>query len=420
LKMYGEIITIGDELTSGRTVDLNSWYAAGRLTASGLGVIRVTSVGDDDQMVSKALKRASASSRFVIVTGGLGPTEDDMTCEIAAHALNRPLRLDTQMLKKIQEYVALRGMEMTPFFEKMAYMPEGSRMLNPEGETCGFSVQAEDVRFYFLPGVPEQTRHLMDTVVLPELLRLYERLPVVEQRVIKVYGIDEIRIAQRLRHIKPKTEGVILGFYPNFPETHITLSLKGSGEEVVTARLDAVAGEIKKILGAYVFSTQGETMEAVAGRLLLEKGVTVALAESCTGGLIGHRLTNVPGSSRYVEGGVIAYSNHLKTALIDVNEETLKQHGAVSAETAQEMAKGVRGRTGSHLGLAVTGIAGPEGGSKEKPVGTVYLGLSQGDGLYSKGYRFRGNREQVKQNSAAMALDWIRRHLNGDPFLPGI
>ncbi|MDZ7696904.1 MAG: CinA family nicotinamide mononucleotide deamidase-related protein [Deltaproteobacteria bacterium] len=418
--MYGEIITIGDELTSGRTVDLNSWYAAGRLTASGLGVTRVTSVGDDDQMVSKALKRASASSRFVIVTGGLGPTEDDMTCQIAAHALNLPLRLDAHMLKKIRDYVTMRGMNMTPFLEKMAYMPEGSRILNPAGDTCGFSVEADDVRFYFLPGVPEQSRHLMDTVVLPELLRLYEALPVMGQRIVKVYGMDESRIAQRLRHIKREAGGVILGFYPHFPETHLTLSLKGSDKDAVAASLDAMTRQIVEALGDRVFTTKDETMEAMVGRLLLDRGLRVGLAESCTGGLIGHRLTNVPGSSHYVEGGVIAYSNHLKMSMIDVSEKTLERYGAVSANTAREMAQGVRRRIGSDLGLAVTGIAGPEGGSEEKPVGTVYLGLSTGHALFAGGYRFRGNRREVKLNSATMALDWIRRCLNGDPFLPGI
>ncbi len=418
--MYGEIITIGTELTSGRTVDINSWYAAGRLTASGLGVIRVTSVGDDDRMVARALKRASASSRFVIVTGGLGSTEDDMTCEIAAHALNRPLRLDRDMLKKIQGYIDARGIKMTPPMKKMAYMPEGARILNPGGGACGFSIEDKEVRFYFLPGVPEQSRYLMDTVVLPELLGLYDTLPVIRQRIIKTYGMNEPDIAEKLGRFKGKMGEVVLGFYPQFPENHITLSLKGEEDTHVTAVLDRVEQEIKAVLGACVFSTDGRDMEEIVGRMLVQKGMTLSVAESCTGGLIGHRLTNVPGSSHYYDGGVVAYSNPLKMALIGVNEETLKKHGAVSPETAKEMAQGVRRQTGSHLGLAVTGIAGPEGGTREKPVGTVYMGLSLKGELHSTGYRFPGDRKQVKLNSATMALDWIRRYLSGHPFLPGI
>lgn len=418
--MYGEIITIGNELTSGRTVDLNSWYAAGRLTASGLGVRRVTSVGDDDQMVARALKRATSSSRFVIVTGGLGTTEDDMTCKIAAHALNRPLRLDQDMLKKIQDYIDARGIEMTPPLEKMAYMPEGARILNPDGGTCGFSLEEKEVHFYFLPGVPEQSRYLMDTVVLPELLRLYEALPVIEQRIIKTYGINEPDIAEKLGQLKGKTKDTVLGFYPQFPENHITLSLKGEDDTHVAAVLDRVEQDIKEILGPYVFSTNGEDLEAVTGHMLEQRGLTLSVAESCTGGLIGHRLTNVPGSSDYFEGGVVSYSNELKKKLLGVREETLKTYGAVSAETAKEMARGVCRHTRSDLGLAVTGIAGPEGGTAEKPVGTVYIGLSRGDETVSTGYRFSGNRGQVKRHSATMALDWIRRYLSGYSFLPGI
>ncbi|MCF8081898.1 MAG: competence/damage-inducible protein A [Deltaproteobacteria bacterium] len=418
--MYGEIITIGNELTSGRTVDINSWYAAGRLTASGLGVIRVTSVGDDVQMVTRALKRAHTSSRFVIVTGGLGTTEDDMTCKIAAHALNRPLRLDREMLKKIQHYIDAQGIKMTPPLEKMAYMPEGARMLNPTGGTCGFSIEDKEVRFYFLPGVPEQSRYLMDTVVLPELLGLYEALPVMGQRIIKIYGMNEPHIAEKLDQLRGKIGEVVLGFYPRFPENHLTLSLKGEDNAQVTAVLDRVEQEITAILGTCVFSTDGQDMEEVVGRILVQKEMTLSVAESCTGGLIGHRLTNVPGSSQYYQGGVVSYSNRLKTALLGVNEETLKRHGAVSAKTAKEMAQGVRRQTGSHLGLATTGIAGPEGGTREKPVGTVYIGLCRGEEALSTGYRFSGDRQQIKQQSATMALDWIRRYLSGYSFLPGI
>ena len=216
--MYGEIITTGNELTLGKTLDFNSWYAAGRLTASGLRVTRITTVGDDLKMVSEALKKAVEASRFVIVTGGLGSTDDDITNEIVAKALNRSLCLDQQMFEKIKSYAKARGIEITPSLEKMAWMPEGARMLNPEGMACGFSLVENDARLYFLPGVPDQMRYLMDKFVLPEILSLYKTLPVMRQRILKLYGLDEPRIAEIFKKLQGKTGDIVLGFYPQFPE----------------------------------------------------------------------------------------------------------------------------------------------------------------------------------------------------------
>lgn len=418
--MHGEIITIGNELTSGRTPDLNSWYAAGKLTASGLVVTRITSVGDDERMATEALKRASTSSRFVIVTGGLGSTEDDMTCRIAAEALSRPLCLHRQMLRKIRKYTEARGIAMSAPLEKMAFMPEGARMIHPKGAVCGFSLVDKDIHFYFLPGVPEETRYLMDTFVVPELLRLYERPPVTRQRILKLYGIGEPDIAELFAELKERWGDVVLGFYPRYPENHITITLRGPDEATVSAALDRVEHDIRSLVGAYVFASNDQEMEEVVGRLLAEKGKTLSVAESCTGGLIGHRLTNVPGSSAYFQGGVISYSNAAKVDLLQVSPKALEVHGAVSSQTAEEMARGVRRRMKSDLGLAVTGIAGPDGGTEEKPVGTVHIALASPDKTESRRYRFWGRRQQVKLNTSTMALDWVRRHLNGDPFLPGI
>jgi nicotinamide-nucleotide amidase len=418
--MHGEIITIGNELTSGRTPDLNSRYAAGRLTASGLNVIRITSVGDDAKMAADALKRASAASQFVIVTGGLGSTEDDMTCKIAADALDRPLCLDHRMLRKIREYVEARGIEMTPPLEKMAFMPEGARMIHPKGAVCGFSLVEKDIRFYFLPGVPDEMRHILDAFVLPELLSLYERPPVMRQRLLKLYGLNEPRIADIFAEFLCTLGDVVLGFYPQFPENHITISLRGKDEPAVTAVLDKVERDIMTLVGPYVFATGDQDMEEVVGRLLSQSRKTLSVAESCTGGLIGHRLTNVAGSSGYFQGGVVSYSNQSKADILHVDPKTLEKHGAVSAQTAEEMARGIRKQMKSDLGLAVTGIAGPDGGTGEKPVGTVYIGLDSADGTVSRKYHFWGLRKQVKLNTSTMALDWVRRYLNGDTFLPGI
>ncbi|MBW2344331.1 MAG: nicotinamide-nucleotide amidohydrolase family protein, partial [Deltaproteobacteria bacterium] len=339
--MYGEIITTGNELTSGKTQDLNSWYAAGRLTASGLRVTRITTVGDDLNMVSEALKKAVEASRFVIVTGGLGSTDDDITNEIVAKALNRSLCLDQQMLDKIKGHAKARGIVITPPLEKMAWMPEGAKMLNPEGTACGFSLMENEVRLYFLPGVPDQMRYLMDKFVLPEILSLYKTLPVMRQRILKLYGLDEPRIAGIFKELQGKTGDIVFGFYPHFPENHITLSLRGEGEPAVVKELDRVEGEIRRLVGPYIFAAENESMEEVVGRMLMEKNMTISVAESCTGGLIGHRLTNVPGSSKYFLGGVIVYSNQSKIDLLHVRPDTLETYGAVSDKTVKEMTLGI-------------------------------------------------------------------------------
>jgi len=418
--MYGEIITIGNELSSGRTLDLNSWYAAGRLTASGLRVTRITSVGDDNKMVSDALKRAVEASRFVIVTGGLGSTDDDITNEIVAQALNRPLCLDQQMLKQIKDHAKARKIKITSSLEKMAWMPEGSRMLNPEGTACGFSLIEKEVHLYFLPGVPDQMRYLMDKIVLPEILSRYKTLPIMRQRILKLYGLNEPGIAEIFKKIQGKTGNIVFGFYPRFPENHITISLRGQDEPTVTKELDRVEMEVRRLVGPYIFAAGDQNMEEVVGHLLLEKNLSISVAESCTGGLIGHRLTSVPGSSSYFHGGVVVYSNQSKVDLLRVDPRTLETHGAVSERTVEEMARGVKDRIKTDLGLAVTGIAGPDGGTRQKPVGTVHVGLAARGKTFSREYRFWGNRVQVKLNSSMMALDWVRRYLNGNPFLPGI
>ena len=418
--MYGEIITIGTELTSGRTLDLNAWYAAGRLTASGLRVARIISIGDNHEMVSEAITKTLKTSRFAIITGGLGSTEDDITKEIVAEALGRPLCLDPQMFEKMKSHAEARGIEMTASFEKMAWIPRDSRVLDPAGTMCGFCIEEKGALLYFLPGVPDQMRYLMDKFVLPEILSRYKTLPVMRQRILKLYGLGEPSIAEIFKDIQGRTEGIIFGFYPHFPENHITISLRGKDEPTVTNELDTVEEEIRGLMGSYIFATGTQTMEGMVGHMLAERGLTISVAESCTGGLIGHKLTNVPGSSKYFQGGVLSYSNESKVDLLRVSPQTLEAHGAVSGRTAREMARGIKERIKTDLGVAVTGIAGPDGGTKEKPVGTVHIGLASRKDIFSRRYRFWGNREQVKLNTAMMALDWVRRHLNGDPFLPGI
>ena len=363
---------------------------------------------------------AVEESRFVIITGGLGSTEDDLTNEIVAQALNRPLCLDKGMFEQIKGYVESRSLRMSPSLEKMAWVPEGAKILNPGGQVCGFSMVEGDVRLYFLPGVPDQMRFLMDTFVIPELLSHCRTLPVLRQRILKLYGLSEPDIAEMIKDLSQKMNDIMLGFYPHFPENHVTISLRGHDEPTVMKDLSRAEKEVRALFGSYVFATGNQTMEDAVGVFLKERGLTLSVAESCTGGLIGDLLTNAAGSSKYFQGGAVVYSNQSKMDLLNVLPDTLETHGAVSDQTVREMACGVRERFKTDLGLSVTGIAGPDGGSQKKPLGTVYIGLAAKEELFSGKYRFWGTRKQVKSNTAMMALDWIRRTLNGDPFLPGI
>ncbi|RJR50171.1 MAG: competence/damage-inducible protein A [Desulfobacteraceae bacterium] len=418
--MQGEIITIGNELTSGRALDLNAWYVAERLASHGVPVTRITTVGDDPARVARALKDAMGESDFVVVTGGLGSTDDDITNQIVADALKRPLLLNLEKFEQIRKHVEASGLSMSPSFEKMAWMPRDSQVFNPKEEMCGFSLVEGKVALYFLPGVPEQMRHLMDTYVLPEILSRYSSQPVARQRILKVYGLSEPEISERLKHLSGNHPELIVGFYPHFPENHVSLSMKGKDLQTVNGEVERFEREIRSALGQYIFGCDDDTMAGVVGDLLKEKGFSLSVAESCTGGLIGNLVTNVAGSSSYFQGGIVTYSNQSKIDMLHVDPQVLVDHGAVSDPTVCSMAKGVRAALKSDLGLAVTGIAGPDGGSGEKPVGTVHIGLSSPSGTFSRKYLFRGKRKQIKMNSAMMALDWARRFLCGYPFIPGV
>jgi len=251
-------------------------------------------------------------------------------------------------------------------------------------------------------------------------LKSGKALPVETQKILKVYGLTEPKIAKTLEDLSQSSEKVILKSCVHFPENHIHISVRGDDESSAVSLLDGVEDEIRTLMGPCVFATGEQRMEEVLGEMLRERHLTISVAESCTGGLIGHLLTNVPGSSDYFLGGMIVYSNESKTGLLEVSSETLEMHGAVSDPVVQEMARGGKKRLDSDIGLSGSGIAGPDGGSREKPVGTVYVGLAAKDKVFSWKYRFQGTREQIKLNTAMMGLDRVRRYLNEDPFLSGL
>lgn len=418
--MLTEIIIIGNELVSGKTRDLNGWYASGCLLSCGLEVSGITTVGDNYDTLSSVLRAAVKRSHSIIVTGGLGPTEDDLTTKIVSRAFDRPLYLDQSVLDHLKDTTNKLGLSWSPSLENLAWLPRGAKILDPKGEMCGFSLSKGDSMLYFLPGVPEQMRESMNRFVIPDILQRYRPANIPRHRLLKVYGLSESYIADVFKGLSDDLQRVVFGFYPSFPENHITITVQGKKDAENERELNRTEEKIRSLLGPYIFASDDKTMEAIVGELLKERKMMLSVAESCTGGLIGHRLTSIAGSSLYFERGVIVYSNRSKVEMLGARQQTIDSYGAVSDQTVREMAEGIKKIAKTDMGLAVTGIAGPSGGTKDKPVGTVFIGLSVDGKILSGQYRFSGERDKVKLTTSEMAFDWVRRYLNGYPFIPGI
>ena len=410
--MIGEIITIGDELTSGRILNTNSWFAAGHLFSAGHEIGAMATIGDTPAEIGRALNRAIDRADFVIVIGGLGPTTDDLTNEAVAAALDRPITFHPEILEKIKSRHTEANEHHTPSLEKMAWLPEGAEVLKPEAMMAGYLLIHGGKPIFFLPGVPYQMQELMADRVIPRLARWTSgQVRHVIQRVFKVFGLQETEINQKLLPLEKNDPRLRLGYYPVFPDVHVSLTVFDGSSEVAAEKFAATSAEIQALLADYIYGADDESMAAAVGQLLATHSKTMAVAESCTGGLIAHKITSVAGSSDYFTGGVVAYSNRLKELYLGVAGELLTEFGAVSSQVAGAMADGIRQRTASDIGIGVTGIAGPTGGSREKPVGTVYFGLASDNGQKTFHFHFSGNRRQIQEISAQTGLDLIRRLL---------
>ena len=414
--MHGEIITIGDELTTGRICDLNSSFLSARISSFGLKITSMSSVGDDQDSIIDVLSRAVRRSDFVLVSGGLGPTDDDITTKAAAAFFGLPLIEDKVFLDNIKKSIKKFGLEWTESYAKLAMIPKGAALIAPD-QACGFLLYHGRIPVFFLPGVPREVRILAEAKVLPILLKNSNEKIVVEQRVYKLFGLQEGQIGETLQGLAEPDSGIAIGYYPNFPENHVTVTVRGPDQEKVEAALIRVEAQIQERLGPWVVAQDAANLEEMVCRLMTEKKLTLAVAESCTGGAISQRLTSVSGSSNYFDRGLVTYSNRAKEELLGVPQETIEAHGAVSKETAVYMAEGVRKNSGVDLGLASTGIAGPTGGSREKPVGTVYLALAAKEGVHVKKFNFSGVREQIASMASETAINWLRRYLSDDTFI---
>ena len=413
--MNGEIIAIGNELTSGRVLNTTSRFAAGLLFSAGHEISAMSTIGDTPAEISKTLKRAIKRSDFIIVTGGLGATSDDLTSEVVGQALGRPTVFHPEIFAKIKALLSKPDDQVLSDLQKLALLPTGAEVLNPEARMAGYLLVHDNKPIFFLPGVPHEMQELLADTVIPRLGLWQEgAAKLVKQKVFKVFGLGEIEINRRVAHLEKEEDGrVRIGYYPVFPEVHLSLTVIDEDKSEIKRTFQHLENEIELSLGDSLFGTDDDTMESVVGELLQSQGKILATAESCSGGLISHKITTVPGSSNYFAGGVVAYSNQLKEKLLGLDPSMLASHGAVSSAVARAMADSIRHKTAADIGVAVTGIAGPTGGTSEKPVGTVFIGLSTPDETVDIPCRFPGDRWQVQELTAVKSLDLVRRLLLG-------
>ena len=407
--MCVEIITTGNEIMSGLTRDTNFSWVAAELSSSGIEVKHHCAVADDLDDLLASFATASKRARFVIVTGGLGPTEDDLSSLAASKFLGTSLVFNPAVYEDIAGKLRSRGREPNIHHEKQAMFPEKATVIeNPVGTAAGFSFVSGDSKFYFLPGVPREFRRMFREHVFPDINNVAEKGEILRVKVLRTFGLGESEVAEKLEGLSP--EGVDVGYRIRLPEIHLRLTASGSDGEVLDSLLRDACSEAGKRLEDFLFSQGGESLEEVTASLLIEKDLTLSVAESCTGGLCSSRFTDIPGSSAYFLGGAVVYSNESKEKLLGVNVDTLTRFGAVSEQVVFEMAEGARNLFGTDIGISISGIAGPGGGTAEKPVGTVWFGFSHPtSGTFCEKRNFAGTRDEIKNFAASTAIDMVRK-----------
>ncbi|MGQ9707843.1 MAG: competence/damage-inducible protein A [bacterium] len=403
--MKTEILIIGDEVVSGMVADTNSAVIARHLAGIGIETQRVVRVRDEDEAIKKVVAGALVASRLIFICGGLGPTPDDRTLNSVAELIERKLVVHQPSLERINRFFSRRGLKTPEPAKRQALIIEGAKVFeNPAGMVPGTIVEHQGSTIVLLPGVPQEMEALLTGAILPHLKRRFSVTNVFEHQ-FRTFGLIESKIAPQILRRARRHQDVTVGFYPGVSGVDIILRGPDARE------LKSCAVEIRRFLRDAIYTEGNRSLAEVLGELLRGMGLTIATAESCTGGLIGDLLTNVPGSSDYYLGGVVAYSNRTKMQVLGVNERTLKSYGAVSSQTVKEMATGVCRVIGSDCGIAVSGIAGPAGGTKDKPVGLVYIAVTLDSRVKVEKHRFAGTRRVIKERSAYSALDLLRRVL---------
>ncbi len=415
--MDAQIITVGNELLIGRTVDTNAAWLARRLDEAGFQVVRKVTIGDDLDAIEEAVRASLIESTVVVTTGGLGPTHDDVTKKAIARVFGVKLQIDRALESSLAARFERRGRPFTDDGRTMALVPEGFEWVaNPVGTAPGLVMKMTEFGRRCLlafPGVPYE----MKAIYRAHAIEVFEHVAHMgsAHRTFRTAGMSENRLEEILSPVlEDLVDGISLAFLPDARDgVAVRLTARAPTARVAETALGGVAERVDSLIGEFVYGGEDDRLEAVVGRLLQEKGMTLSIAESCTGGLIADRITDVPGSSSYLMGGVVAYGNRAKVELLGVDKAVLASEGAVSKSVAEQMAAGCRDRFGSDVAISVTGVAGPSGGSPEKPVGTVWVGVADDEGVMAFHLRLTENRRLNKELAGTEALNILRRRLYG-------
>lgn len=410
--MKAETIAVGSELLLGQISNTNAQIISKALAEIGVDVFYHTCVGDNEERIKQVFKIALARSDIVIFTGGLGPTMDDLTKETVASYLGLPLILDEPSLERIKDYFKKRERPMTQNNYKQALIPEGSSpILNKKGTAPGVLLKHGEKIIIMLPGPPFEMEPMFTESVIPYLAKLSQKT--IFSKVLKFYGIGESLLEEKIKDLIISQSNPTIAPLAKMGEVTLRITAKARDPESAKNLIGPVEEEIARRVGEYLYGFDEECIEDIVARMLILRKISISIAESCTGGLLSHKLTNIPGVSEVFERGVVSYSNKSKQHLLHVRPETLEKYGAVSEQTAREMALGIRTAAGSDIGISITGIAGPGGGTPEKPVGLVYIGFADSKTNFAEKHLFAGDRMDIKQRSAQAALHMVRRILKG-------
>ena len=417
MKKTAVILSTGDELTTGKVIDTNSAVIAERLYSAGIEIAAVLKIGDERERLIWAFERARDLSDLIIGTGGLGPTADDLTTEMVAEFLGYRLMEDKVVADRLKNRFQARGIAWTDNNLKQALFPEGATIIpNPLGTSPGFHVSIGPGKdLIWLSGVPQEMVAMLDATVMPWIAAHQEKGSETYSRTFKIYGLTESKLDNLVKPIDLSAQER-LSFRAHFPDLTLRLTATGGSQE--KDNFVKHCEDIRHILGEHIYAEGDVTMEECVGRLLLDKNHSLALAESCTGGLISRRITSIAGSSAYYYGGAVTYANAAKINFLGVMSTTLEKYGAVSEQTALEMSHGIRERTGASIALSVTGIAGPAGGTAQKPVGTVWMSIAQADGHEARLFQFDGDRGRIIHGASQAALNWLRTTLLNEQSRP--
>jgi nicotinamide-nucleotide amidase len=410
--MQAEIITIGDEILIGHTIDTNSAWIGQRLNELGVEVVQIRSISDSRSDIMEALNHLHPHTRLVLITGGLGPTKDDLTKKTLADYFQKPLVFNEAVFENIENIFRQIGRNLSQLNRDQALVPEGCEVLmNQMGTAPGMRIKQGDIFFISMPGVPYEMKYIMSNHVLPWIKQELITSNILHKTLL-TQGIPESELAQIIQDLEEALPPEIkLAYLPSPGIVKLRLTARGQDRQLLEGLLIKEAQKFKQRLGSAIFSEDSGTLQEVIGEMLVAQKAYVGTAESCTGGYISSMITQIPGSSRYYKGSVIAYDNQVKTGLLKVSDSTLTNHGAVSEPVVTQMAEGLRDLLGVDYAIATSGIAGPDGGTEEKPVGTVWIAIASPGGTVSKKFQFGSNRERNIKRSTLMALDMLRKAL---------